>query len=102
MITSFNDPNYCYFVNYTDDAEFFILTSNTGNEEAEWETCVYANNPQTNERDFESLVEHVFSKTDELAKLTHKNLHRKWNGLGMDKPIFLNEEDDYQIGEGYY
>lgn len=99
MITSYSDPMYNSFTDYTYDKEFYITTSNTGPEN-NWETCVFANDPTSNTRDFESLLELVYSKDEQYARLTHKNLLNKWESVGYQR--FLVEEDDYQIGEGAY
>lgn len=96
MITSYSDLGYRSFADYTYDGEFYVLTSNTAGENG-WETCVFANDPVSNVRTFESLLEQIYSKDEQYAKLTHKNLLYKWESLGHQR--FLVEEDDYQIGE---
>jgi len=45
-------------VNYTYDREFVIITTNVS-DSGGWETSVFANDPDTDIRDFESLVEQI-------------------------------------------
>jgi len=103
MILSYSDPEYTCITDYTYDKEFYVVTTNTAEMDG-WETCVFSNDPQTNEKQFESLLEMVYSSTDELATLTHKNLLRKWNVLSTDAdPSWLGaeqSEDTLGIGEG--
>lgn len=90
---------------YTFDREFHVVTTNTI-ETDEWVTSVLCNDPFTDERPFEGVVEMVYSKNEDLARLTHKNLLKKWNilatnndheWLGSEHP-----EDALGIGEGLY
>lgn len=105
MILSYGDPGYVCIVGYTDDKEFYIATTNTAELDG-WETCVFSNDPETNHREFESLLEMVYSETEEMARLTHKNLLRKWNVLGTKQDVIwlgpVNAEEYLGIGEGNY
>lgn len=98
-------PSFTYFSDYTFDREFHVVTTNTI-ETDEWVTSVLCNNPLTDERLFEGIVEMVYSSSEELARLTHKNLFTKWDVLATNKdPIWLGSEhpeDVLGIGEGLY
>jgi hypothetical protein len=102
VITSYSDQAYFCLASYTDDREFYILTTNTAESEF-WETYVFSNNPQDNSRDFESLLEQIPSESEESARYTHKNILFKWNHI--EAPVWIKPPDDEEIlgiGEGTY
>lgn len=105
MITSYTDVGYICITDYTFDREFYVATTNTPEKDC-WETCVFCNDPTTDIREFESLVEMVHSNSEESAKLTHQNLLRKWDVLATNKdPTWLgshHSEDTLGIGEGLH
>jgi len=103
MITSFSDAGYVCINEYTSDREFYIVTTNAVDSNY-WETCVFSNNPATDQREFESLIEMVYSKSEEDARATHKVIFNKWNTIEVshNTPVWLtptNPEDHYGIGE---
>ena len=77
------DIEYFRMVNYTYDREFFILTSKATHDGVGWECCVFANNPETNTRDFESLIECQKFDDDKDAKRIHTDMLYKWNTIGV-------------------
>ena len=74
-------------VNYTFDREFMVLTTNV-TESGDWETSVFCNDPETDIKDFESLVEHIISSTDVEAKELHNKILWKWNTLEIQMRPF--------------
>jgi hypothetical protein len=78
-------PSKSYFrlANYTYDREYYIVTTNSIESDYNWECCVFCNDPQTDIRDFESLVECVRFDSQDDAKDIHSNMLYKWNYLGV-------------------
>ena len=74
---------YFRMTNYTYDHEFFIMTTNATDEGSGWECCVFVNNPETDIRDFESLVECYRFSDESEAKRIHMDMLYKWNTLGV-------------------
>lgn len=69
--------------NYTFDREFFIITTNIS-DSGSWETSVFCNDPVTDIRDFESLVEQIVFDKQELAKHYHTEMLYKWNTIELE------------------
>lgn len=78
------DIEYFRLANYTYDREFFIMTTNATEDGHGWECCVFVNNPETNTRDFESLVECLKFTDESQAKKIHTDMLYKWNVLGTE------------------
>lgn len=66
--------------NYTFDREFLVVTTNV-TESGMWETNVFCNDPQTDIRDFESLIDQKIYESGEEAKTIHSDMLYKWNTL---------------------
>lgn len=78
-----SEVHYYRQTNYTYDREFFIMTTNSTSEGEGWECCVFCNNPETNIRDFESLVECYRFDDEREAKRIHADMLYKWNTMGI-------------------
>ena len=70
-------------VNYTYDREFVIITTNVS-DSGGWETSVFANDPDTDIRDFESLVEQILFSHKGDANHFHREMLYKWNTIEAD------------------
>ena len=80
-MTENTNKHYFKITDYTYDNEFYIMTTNASEDER-CEVCVFCNDPQTNIRDFESLVEYIKFDDPNRAEEFHHMMLNKWNGLG--------------------
>ena len=69
--------------NYTFDREYVVITTNV-TESGMWETSVFCNDPVTDIRDFESLVDQAYFDKREQAKYIHADMLNKWNTIEFD------------------
>jgi len=80
-------PERFRLTNHTYDREYLVITTNM-TESGKWETCVFCNDPVTDIRDFEALVDQMVYDSQDQAKRMHTEMLYKWNTIELGNTYF--------------